>query len=646
MIGVNSAAEPEALAELATLAGLVSFYSDATGKGHNTSVATQTALLMAMGLIATVQDAPAELKRLKAEAAARRLPNWIVVEADRPLGLTPSGTGGNWRIELEDGREWTGQVGRSIETPTVPMGLHDLWLDGQCTTILSAPSRLPDPLRSWGVTLPLYGLRTETQGGLGNYRDLAKAVEGLGRQGAGFVGINPVHAGFPGDPLAFSPYAPSSRRRFATAHIATTHWDPHDGPLVDYATILPRQVQALSAAFAAAADDPAFHAYRDAQGQDLQRFALHQALSDAFGPYWPDWPPDYQDPDSTAVEAFAAENPQPIAFHAWLQWQAEVQLSDVRRAAADAAMPFGLYLDLAVGTHPCGAETWGTPDLFAGGVSLGAPPDTFAADGQMWNLAPLNPIALTQAGFRPLAEILRAQLRFSSLLRIDHILGFERAFWVPQQTGVPGAYVIMPKAALLAVARIEAARAGATIVGEDLGNIPEGLQEDLASSGILGCRVVMFEQNHDPAAPWFRPADAYSKQALTCFATHDLPTWRGWRSGRDIDWRLDLGSITADHAAQAQAERARQVAALEGRTGALGNSALGLHRFLAGTASCLVAVQIEDVFGLEEQPNLPGTVFDHPNWRRRLPVAAQDFSTDDCIAQTAAIMAKAGRGQN
>lgn len=646
MIGAESATEPEALAKLATLAGLVSSYRDATGTGHDTSVATQTALLMAMGLIATAQDAPAALKRLQAEAAARRLPDWIVVEADRPLDLTPSGTGGNWRIKLEDGREWTGHVDRSIDTPPVPMGLHDLWLDGQCTTLLSAPSRLPDPPCGWGVTLPLYGLRTETQGGLGSYRDLADAVQGLGQQGAGFVGINPVHAGFPGDPLAFSPYAPSSRRRFATAHIATAHKDLPDGPLIDYATILPRQAQALSAAFAAAPDDPAFHAYRDAQGQDLQRFALHQALSDVFGPYWPDWPQDFQTPDSTAVETFAAENPRPIAFHAWLQWQAEAQLSDVRRAAADAAMPFGLYLDLAVGTHPFGAETWGAPDLFAGGVSLGAPPDAFAADGQMWNLAPLNPIALARAGFRPLAEILRAQLRFSSLLRIDHILGFDRAFWVPQQTGVPGAYVLMPKAALLAVARIEAARAGATIVGEDLGNIPEGLQEDLASSGILGCRVVMFEQNHDPAAPLFRPANAYSERALTCFATHDLPTWRGWRSGRDIDCRLELGSITADHAAQAQAERARQVAALDNRTGKQGDAAHGLHRFLASTASCLVAVQIEDIFGLEEQPNLPGTVFDHPNWRRRLPVAAQEFSTDDRIAQTAAIMAGAGRGRS
>ncbi|OSP53751.1 4-alpha-glucanotransferase [Pseudoruegeria sp. SK021] len=633
------------LTDLAHRAGIVARYTDATGKVHDTNPDTQLALLTAMGVLPSgTADADSALTRLEAAAAARPLPEWIVTEAGAPLTLHPARPGGDWSLTLEDGQVLTGQAGSDLSLPPLPLGIHDLWLEGACTTVLSAPASLPEPPMGWGVTLPLYGLRPQDQGGLGSYADLAQAVRGLGAHGADFVGINPVHAGFPDDVLAFSPYAPSSRRRFSTAHIATDEARVPDAALIDYAAVLPRHTDALRRSFAARAADPAFSAYRAAEGDDLTRFALHQALSDRFGPYWPNWPEAYQHPDSPEVAAFAAEHADAVTFHAWLQFQAETQLTGVRDAARDAGMHYGLYLDLAVGTHPFGAETWAAPDLFARGVSLGAPPDAFAADGQMWNLAPLNPVALAKAGFRPLARILRAQLRFSSLLRIDHILGFDRAFWVPEAAGVPGAYVTMPKAALLAVVRIEAARAGATIIGEDLGNIPDGLQADLAASGILGCRVIMFEQTHDPQTPAFHPAAAYARRALTSFATHDLPTWQGWRSGLDIDWRRDLGSITPEHAAQALQDRARQVSALDQRLAAGTADVSALHQFLASTASRLVAVQIEDILGLEQQPNLPGTVFDHPNWRRRLPVGPADFATDARIRETAAIMAAAGRG--
>ncbi len=337
-----------------------------------------------------------------------------------------------------------------------------------------------------------------------------------------------------------------------------------------------------------------------------------------------------------------------------------MQLADAARAGSAASMALGLYLDLAVGTHPSGAETWDGGDLFARGVSLGAPPDAFSAEGQRWGLAPFDPLSLARAGFRPLAETLRKQLQFAHALRIDHILGFDRTFWVPDEPGLPGAYVAMPRDAMLAVVRIEAARAGAVIVGEDLGNIPEGLHEVLDASGVLSCRVVMFEQDVEDGGG-FRAAPAYPQAALASFGTHDLPTYAGWRRGSEIALREALGDIDAARADAARTARLREIGALDA---AMQGSAAGpspgpvgagaapaapqegpdpLHAFLASTPSALVALQIEDVLGLVEQPNLPGTTTEHPNWRRRLPVAAGALATDPRVARAARLMSDAGR---
>ena len=335
------------------------------------------------------------------------------------------------------------------------------------------------------------------------------------------------------------------------------------------------------------------------------------------------------------VAAFAAANPDRVAFHAWAQWMATRQLNEVRAAAS--GMRHGLYLDLAVGAHPGGAETWEEGASFATGVSLGAPPDAFSPAGQAWNLAPLDPRALAAQGFRPLAETLRAQFRFAKLLRIDHILGFDRAFWVPTDGELPGAYVAMPRAAMLAVTRIEAARAGATVIGEDLGNVPEGLRTDLDASGLLGCRVAMFEREADEP-PRFRAAADYDAGALAAFGSHDLPTWAGWRAARDIDWWEAMGHLPEAQAGTARARRAAEVAAFDAATGDSSGSCDTMHAFLARTPARLVAVQAEDVFGLTEQANLPGTVHAHPNWRRRLPVPPESFGADPRVTRTARTM--------
>jgi 4-alpha-glucanotransferase len=415
------------------------------------------------------------------------------------------------------------------------------------------------------------------------------------------------------------------------------------GPLVDYAAEIPARREALRRAFDVFRDaggDPAFDAFRRAEGDALERFALHQALSDLYGAYWTDWPAPLQNAQSAETRAAARDLADAMTFHAWAQWRAQAGLQSANEAMRAAGMGRGLYLDLAVGTHPAGAETWEDRDSFGYGVSLGAPPDAFSADGQSWGLAPFNPRALVAKGFAPLAETLRVQLSLSGALRIDHILGFDRAFWVPED-GAPGAYVRMPRAAMLAVVRMEAARAGAVIVGEDLGNIPRGLRGALDASGILGCRLQLFERKDDTT---FAPPETFDRTAIASFSTHDLPTWQGWRKGREIEARRDLGHISPDFAAGELDRRKDEVAGFDAMTaphrpeGTAPESADAMHHALAETRSALALVQIECVLGIEAQPNLPGTVDEYPNWRRRLPLAPKDIADEPRLARAAAIM--------
>jgi 4-alpha-glucanotransferase len=633
----------EALDALCREAGLVWHYHDGAGREQQAPPESRRAVLAAMGLAAeTDEDAASRLARLQADHAARLFAPWQVVTAGQHIRIEAArGEGFDWRLVLEDGSEAEGRADACFEHPGLPAGRHVLTAGEYRTTLLSAPERLPQCQRAWGVTLPLYGLEPERGGGIGTYGDLARAASALGALGSSFAGVNPVHAGFPTDPANFSPYAPSSRRMLNTMLIEVAGEPPSaTGPVIGYEAAFASKRKALEAAYAAFDDDPEFEAYRMRGGEALTRFSVHQALSDEFGPYWFDWPEEYRSPASDAVAAFAACHPDRLRFHQWLQWTAECQLADAQDAARAAGMRYGLYLDLAVGTHPAGAETWTDGSLFAAGVSLGAPPDAFSAEGQVWGVAPLSPRALQEDSFAVLAETLREQLRFSGILRIDHILGFERTFWCPE--GLPGLYVTMPKAAMLAVLRMEAARAGAVVIGEDLGNIPDGLRHDLEVSGILGCRVAMFERHwHEGGA--FKRGDAYDHQVLASFSSHDLPTWAGWRKATDIDWRNRIGDMSDEAATEERRRREHEVGGFDAVTGDRSGSVDAMHEFLSGVASHIVALQAEDILGVEEQPNLPGTIFEHPNWRRRLPVQASAFSTDERFQRTAEIMRRSGR---
>ncbi len=633
MTSAADAPQPPELSELAERLGILPGYVDQLGRYQRCPAETKRALLAAMGIESA--DIPGRLALLRAERAARRMPGWLVCTPGTPPALPLPGAA-PWELCLEDGESIEGRG----PLPGLPMGRHRLERGREACWLIVAPPRLPLPRRGWGVSVPLAGLRCDAEGGIGTYGDLMRAGVPMAARGASFLGINPVHAGFPQDPSALSPYSPSHRRRLSTLYVDTGEAGaPRDGPFLDPARQIEAQTARVARAFecfeaeASDAERAAFEAWVAGEGPGLQDFSCHQALSLRHGPYWTRWPAALQ-----AGPAAATAPPGEKRPHLWAQWEAHRQLAAAASALEAAGMRHGLYLDLAVGTAQAGAETWADPALFARGVSLGAPPDAFSPEPQRWELAPFEPNALAARGFAPLAETLRAQFRYARLLRVDHILGFDRAFWVPQDRGLPGAYVAMPRAAMLAVLRLEAARAGASVVGEDLGNIPAGLQSALAGSGILGTRLLQFEFARNGAA---RPAADYPEAALAAFGTHDLPTAAGWGNGHDIALHHGLGRIDAAARDRALEARRGQAEALAREAG--GSAPPALHRHLARTRCRLALVQIEDALGLEAQANLPGTRDEYPNWRRRLPCPAPALAETPGFAAAAAAMKEEGR---
>tara|TARA_R110002073_G_scaffold4803_1_gene30447 strand:- start:32721 stop:34559 length:1839 start_codon:yes stop_codon:yes gene_type:complete len=606
------------LDEACRKAGLIWVYRDGAGQMQEAPVESRRAVLAALGHDNPDAALPGTLRQSTS----------LAIAAGQPTDWGP----GPWLLTTETGEDLHGEG----PLPPLPVGYHRIQHNGWIVHLLASPPSLPAPPRRWGVTLPLFALWDGARQGMGSYAQLGDLAEGLAPSGAGFLGINPIHAGFPADPGNYSPYAPSHRRRLNTLHVETGHALPETGNLIDYTATIRARRAALEDAFASFTGDPEFEAWRGEGGAALELFVTYQALSEVHGGYWMGWPAEYQDPHSPQVQSFARAHGQRLRFHAWAQWMAETQLAGAQQRAKAAGMAFGLYLDIAVGTHPSGAETWAERGLFAQGVSLGAPPDLLGPSGQRWGLAPMRPDMLRATGYAAFAQTLRQQLDYCGILRIDHILGLERSFWLPDN--LPGLYVTMPRDELLAVLRIEVSRAGAYVIGEDLGTIPDGLRGALAKSGVMGCRVAMFERDWDGTGD-FLQADAYSPDALASWATHDLPTWEGWRQARDIDWRAKLGEV-GDEAA-ARAARAAEVAAFDSLIG--GHDMNAMHGFLARCSSHLVAIQGEDLAGAVEQANLPGTVYEHPNWCRRLPLPISGLISAPGLKQTGAIMAQAGR---
>ncbi len=489
--------------------------------------------------------------------------------------------------------------------------------------------------RLWGFAAQLYGLRSARNWGIGDFTDLGRLIEIAAGLGAAVVGVNPLHA------TKGSPYSPSSRHALNVLYIdveAVPGYEPspklrrrlqvlRDADLVDYEAVRRAKLPVLESLFR-----------KQKPVRPRGSFPVFEALREQFGYGWQSWPEAFHRPGSKAVKAFAKKNAARVAFHAWLQWIARAQLDEVQRRARELGMPLGLYVDLALGADRGGAEVWSDQDAYAVGVSCGAPPDEFNPLGQDWGLPPYSPRALRAKAYRPFVDLLRANMPVGGALRIDHVMALARLWWIPQGGKADrGGYVAYPLRELLAILAAESRRARCLVIGEDLGTVPPGLRAALNQAGVLSYRPLIFEK--DPSGE-YRPPGAYPREALACVTTHDLPTWRGFWEAHDLELRKRLG-LTVDYSKQMGARKSDQrklARAFERER--LDLSARSAHAFIARTPAKLAAVQPEDVLGMLEQANLPGTVAEHPNWRRKLPLALERWSAHPDIAALAELMAE------
>ncbi len=551
--------------------------------------------------------------------------------------------------------------------------------------------------RAWGPAVQLYGVRSARNWGIGDFTDLATIVQQWGAAGASVVGVNPLHALLAHDPGRASPYSPSSRlfvnalyldvtaiadfrecdeaRAMVDATTLRTALDAlREAALVDYAGVAAAKYAVLDRLYRhfrdhhLAIDDARAVAFRRfvADGGDALRLhTTFEALQEHFSRGdpsiwgWPAWPDAYRDPLGAAVERFAADNADRVAFFRYIQWQIELQLGVVDGFVAQIGLAVGLYADLAVSADCGGAETWANQHLYAFDASVGAPPDAFSPNGQRWGLPPIVPDRLSACGYAPFIAMLRAQMRHAGALRVDHVMGLERLFWVPSSgTPADGAYVHYPRDDLLGLLALESRRARCLVIGEDLGTVAPSVRDALAANDVLSYRVLYFERTAD--GNFRRPAD-YPERALVCASTHDLPTLAGWWNGHDIALRaaanlIPRSELDAQRAARIE-DRARLVGALVAE-GLLAQRiedvaahdeldpavALAVHEYLASTPSALLMVQLDDVIGVVDQANLPGTTGEHPNWRRKLPLALERWPDDERFVTLARRIDRARRG--
>ncbi|OAN53127.1 4-alpha-glucanotransferase [Paramagnetospirillum marisnigri] len=592
---------------------------------------------------------------------------------------------------------------RWFDLPALPpMGYHRLTLtdpSGVSTamSLIITPARafvpeaVANPPGAWGIASQIYALRTPKDWGVGSYGALAELAEGAGRLGASCVGINPLHALFPSHPDRFSPYSPSSRRflniayidvesipefsecmeakrMFASPGFQASLARVRGTPLIEYpdaAQLARPMLEALYRWFRKTHLEPGDErgeAFRDFQrdgGPAARNFAVFETLHEHFeregNGYWRQWPVDLRRPGSPEIEAFALAHGERVEFFQWLQFIADEQLGRAHRAGVAAGASMGLYRDLAVGIAGDGAEAWAEQESLALGVSVGAPPDPLALKGQDWGLIPFNPITLRENAYAPFIGVMAANMRHAGALRLDHAMSLQRLYWVPP--GLPadqGAYVRYPVDDLFRLVALESRRNRCLVIGEDLGTVPEGFRERMDRLGLFAYRVMVFEKTETGK---IRPPAKFDTQALAIFATHDLPSARGWWAGKDIDQRekLDLYPRPGQAAEEREARQTDREAMVEAMaaedllgsgfptTPALSDAqavelAAAAHAYLARSAARLMMVQMEDVLGQDLQMNLPGTTVQHPNWRRRFTQNCGELVADPRMRQLAEVL--------
>jgi 4-alpha-glucanotransferase len=525
----------------------------------------------------------------------------------------------------------------------VPYGYHYLHADdGSERLLLTGPGRCPLPAdRAWGWAVQLATARSLRSWGIGDLDDLRRLADWSADLGAGFLAVSPLGAPNPGPHPEPSPYYPSTRRFGNPLHLAIEAIGGigQVGDLadrghaldaerrVDRTRVLALKRAALDRAWSRGIGDrDRFEAWRREQGPALERWAIFSALSERFGPGWQSWPEAYRHPDRPSVARAATDDAERVGFHAWVQWCFERQL-------ADASTRIRRIADMPVGVDPGGFDAWDWQDQLAIGASVGAPPDRFNAAGQNWGLPPFIPHRLREAGYRPFIDTIRAQLRHAGGLRIDHVLGLFRLWWIPAGGGpARGAYVRYPTDELLEIVAIESHRVGAIIIGEDLGTVPAGVRHELRRRNLLSTRLALFEKV---------PPARYARNAFAAVTTHDLPTIAGTLSGGDLADQAAAG-VTPDARALALLRKRLLVAAGLGRGATLDELVDALHRRLGASPSVLVAGTLDDALRVEERPNLPGTgSSQRDNWSLSLPMPLEAIFDDPRVRSVAGAL---GRG--
>jgi 4-alpha-glucanotransferase len=652
------------LHDLARAAGVEIHWRDVHGVDQVVSDDSLRAVLAALDLAAeTPAQIKASLDALHDMAEHGALP---LITADLGKPVLISGPPGPFQITLESGATVAGQAmangdGR-VELPALTEpGYHTLEIDGVTRTLAVAPLRaytLEDAAQGqklWGIAVQLYALRREGDGGIGDFAALTALARQAAAFGADALAISPVHAQFAANPTRFSPYSPSNRSVLNVLHI--TEPDSFTGgTLIDWPAAATAKLQALRQAFEHFHDHDGLEVFRHEVGDRVTRHALFEALQAALVPGnesakdWRNWPEAYRDPQNPAVLRFMDEHAHEVSFHAYLQYRADKELRAAHRTARDAGMRVGLIADLAVGTDHAGSQSWSYQQEVLRGLELGAPPDAINREGQSWGITALSPHGLRMSGYGVFLEMLRHALRHAGGVRIDHIMGLARLWVIPLGlASKQGAYLKLPADDLLRLVALESQRHKAVIIGEDLGTLPEGFDNRLTRSGIAGLRVMWFERT----GTHFNPPATWTKTAVAMTTTHDLPTVAGWWQGNDIAWRNRLG-MAGDSAAQRAADRAELWTAFRSSGAAQSDIPLPEQSDAAADAACahvgraastLALLPIEDVLALPEQPNLPGTSDEHPNWRRRLPAPVETLiGRPDVAARLSALnQARAGR---
>jgi 4-alpha-glucanotransferase len=712
------------LEALSDRCGIGRHYLDYRKDPVEISSSARMAVLAAMcGEFGCEQSANAALQALDAEAL-RPLPRTLLVRSDQPLSFelvlpAQAGVARLW-IELEEGEriELSApdlSMGRAETLAGVavtripveldhhcPHGYHRLYYLGDdpaqgcdCQLLVAPRTSWQPPLLAeggsvYGVTVQLYTLRSERNWGMGDFTDLAELVRQSASQGVQVVGLNPLHALFPANPLHYSPYSPSNR-----AFLNVMYIDPQavpgyvdceaarslvesgdfqarlaalrDAHFVDYQGVADCKLPVLETLYrhfveqeltAATEAARAFEAWCERRGEALRLHATYDTLHEHFLRQdlqiwgWPVWPEEYRDPHSDAVSVFAAEHADRVRYHQFLQWCAFEQLRTAQSVARGCGMAVGIYLDLAVGIDLNGSQVWSNQSAFCLQASAGAPPDELARSGQDWGFPPLDPRDLQASAYRMFVEDLRANMSVCGAVRFDHAVSLLRLWWIPRPGGAAnGAYVNYPLQDLLGVLALESERNHCLVIGEDLGTVPEELTEVMEQNHLFSYKVLYFEKVGDRMEA---PAD-YPREAVAAVTTHDLPTLASWWDGSDIELRAELGllgdgSVVEEMRAARRRDRQQLLDALvaagcwQGERDAAALTEMttefsaAVHRFLASSRSAVMLVQLEDLMEMLSPVNVPGTFENHRNWQRKLRWSLEGlFERDSVKAICAAI---------